>query len=219
MVNVTHKRRGAEMIDNEREPHAHDARYLTPLQWTELKRSIIRGIHVERGRMLRSVAMTAVTALRHSWHSLRERQQARDELHSMSNYELRDVGVTRAGIDAVTHRGETDATQSAPQRSHQHWRAMMSKAYWIVRVSVRDESRYPEYLAAAKPAFDKFGARFIVRGGAFETMEGDARDRNVVVEFADRATATACYRSPEYKTARSIRQKYAEADFIIIDGA
>ena len=95
----------------------------------------------------------------------------------------------------------------------------MSKAYWIVRVSVRDEARYPDYLAAAKPAFEKFGARFIVRGGAFEAMEGNARDRNVVVEFADRATATACYRSPEYGAAKAIRQQYADADFIIIDGA
>jgi uncharacterized protein (DUF1330 family) len=94
----------------------------------------------------------------------------------------------------------------------------MSKAYWIVRVSVRDERRYPEYLAAAGPAFQKFGARFIVRGGKFETMEGSARERNVVVEFKDRATAFACYRSPEYQSARTIRQKYADTDFIIIDG-
>ena len=94
----------------------------------------------------------------------------------------------------------------------------MSKAYWIVRVSVRDEERYPDYLAAARPAFEKFGARFIVRGGAFETMEGSARERNVVVEFADRETALACYRSAEYQAAKAIRRKYAEADFIIIDG-
>jgi uncharacterized protein (DUF1330 family) len=40
-----------------------------------------------------------------------------------------------------------------------------------------------------------------------------------VVEFADRATADACYRSPEYQGAKAIRQKYADADFIIIDGA
>ena len=84
----------------------------------------------------------------------------------------------------------------------------MSKAYWIVRVSVRDEQRYPEYLAAAGPAFQMFGAKFIVRGG----------ERNVVVEFKDRATAMACYHSPEYQGARAIRQKYADADFIIIDG-
>ena len=94
----------------------------------------------------------------------------------------------------------------------------MSKAYWIVRVSVRDEQRYPEYLAAAGPAFEKFGAKFVVRGGAFESMEGSPRERNVVVEFKDRATATACYRSPEYQSARAVRQKYADADFIIIDG-
>jgi len=93
------------------------------------------------------------------------------------------------------------------------------KAYWMVRVSVRDAERYPDYLAAAKTAFEKYGARFVVRGGAFETMEGNARDRNVVVEFADRETALACYRSAEYQAARTIRQKYAEADFIIIDGA
>ena len=95
----------------------------------------------------------------------------------------------------------------------------MSKAYWIVRVSVRNEQGYPEYLAAAGPAFQKFGAKFIVRGGKFETMEGSARERNVVVEFKDRATAFACYQSPEYQGARTIRQKYADADFIIIDGA
>ena len=95
----------------------------------------------------------------------------------------------------------------------------MSKAYWIVRVSVRDEQRYPEYLAAAGPAFQKFGARFIVRGGKFETMEGSARERNVMVEFKDRATADACYHSAEYQRAKVIRQKYADADFIIIDGA
>ena len=94
----------------------------------------------------------------------------------------------------------------------------MSKAYWIARVSVRDEQRYPEYLAAAGAAFQKFGARFIVRGGKFETMEGSSRERNVVVEFKDLATAFACYRSPEYQSARTIRQKYADADFIIVDG-
>lgn len=95
----------------------------------------------------------------------------------------------------------------------------MPKAYWIVRVSVRDTERYPDYLAAARPAFEKFNASFVVRGGAFETMEGSARDRNVVVEFKNRETALACYQSAEYRAARAIRQKYAEADFIIIDGA
>lgn len=95
----------------------------------------------------------------------------------------------------------------------------MPKAYWIVRVSVRQPEHYPGYLAAAKPAFEKFGARFIVRGGAFELMEGQARDRNVVVEFSDHETATACYASAEYQKAKAIRHACADADFIIIEGA
>lgn len=95
----------------------------------------------------------------------------------------------------------------------------MAKAYWIVRVSVRDPQQYPDYLAAARPAFEKFGARFLVRGGAYECMEGVARERNVVVEFADLDTAKACYASPEYQQAAAIRQRLAETDFVIVEGA
>ncbi|HVI16116.1 MAG TPA: DUF1330 domain-containing protein [Pseudolabrys sp.] len=94
----------------------------------------------------------------------------------------------------------------------------MSKGYWIVRVSVHDQARYPEYLAAAQPAFAKYGAKFIIRGGIYEKMEGSDRERNVVVEFKDHATAMACYQSPEYQAARSLRQKYANSDFVIVKG-
>ena len=95
----------------------------------------------------------------------------------------------------------------------------MSRGYWIVRVSVRNAERYPEYLAAAKPAFEKYSAKFIVRGGPYDTMEGASRERNVVVEFKDVATAKACYNSPEYQAAKAIRNQVADADFIIIEGA
>lgn len=94
----------------------------------------------------------------------------------------------------------------------------MAKAYWIVRVSVRNPAEYPAYLTAARPAFEKFGARFLVRGGPFECMEGSARERNVVVEFADMATAQACYQSAEYQQAKAIRQQHADTDFIIAEG-
>ena len=95
----------------------------------------------------------------------------------------------------------------------------MAKAYWIVRVTVREPQQYPDYLAAARPAFEKYGARFLVRGGAFSCMEGVARERNVVVEFADLATARACYESAEYQQAAAIRQRVADTDFVIVEGA
>lgn len=94
----------------------------------------------------------------------------------------------------------------------------MPKGYWVVRVTVKNEANYPDYLAAAKPAFEKFGAQFLVRGGRFEAPEGAARGRNVVVQFADYETARACYASPEYAAARQIRMANAAADFLIVEG-
>jgi uncharacterized protein (DUF1330 family)/uncharacterized protein YjiS (DUF1127 family) len=211
-----------DMSDDGFDPRSYDVRYLTQPQWTALRQSIIKRAHADQSRAIRRMFACAFGAVRSACRRMRQRQGARDALRSMTDYELKDIGLARSGIEAAIRCDEQDAgpaTLSEPrQLSRQLWRAVMSKAYWIVRVSVRDEKHYPDYLAAARPAFEKFGAKFIVRGGAFETMEGSARDRNVVVEFADRATATACYRSAEYDAAKAIRQKYAEADFIIIDG-
>ena len=75
---------------------------------------------------------------------------------------------------------------------------------WIVNVSVHDPERYPEYLAAALPGLKKFGANFIVRGGAYDAMEGNARERNFVIEFKDRATAMAWNTSGRSLSDRAI---------------
>ena len=94
----------------------------------------------------------------------------------------------------------------------------MPKGYWIARVDVRDPEGYKGYVATAKPAFERFGAKFLARGGAYTAMEGTARGRNVVIEFDSVETAKACYDSPEYTEARAIRQKYADAEMVIVEG-
>ena len=94
----------------------------------------------------------------------------------------------------------------------------MAKGYWIVRLDVTDPEGYQAYIAANAEAFHKYGARFLVRGGKFECVEGASRTRNVVLEFADYATALACYRSPEYAKAMAFRDKSSVADIIVIEG-
>lgn len=94
----------------------------------------------------------------------------------------------------------------------------MAKGYWIARVDVTDPDGYKNYVAANAAAFSKYGATFLVRSGQFEAPEGTSRARNVVLEFADYATALACYRSPEYMAAKAQREGRAEADLIIIEG-
>ncbi|MGB8818588.1 MAG: DUF1330 domain-containing protein [Rhizobiaceae bacterium] len=94
----------------------------------------------------------------------------------------------------------------------------MPKGYWIARVDIRDAERYPQYVAAAKPAFEKYGAKFLARGGAFEKLEGQVRARNVVIEFPSLQAAVDCYHSPEYQIAAAIRQQAADAEMVVVEG-
>jgi uncharacterized protein (DUF1330 family) len=94
----------------------------------------------------------------------------------------------------------------------------MAKGYWIAHVDVRDPERYKDYVSTAKTAFERFGAKFLARGGDYSVMEGNGRARNVVIEFPSKQAAIDCYNSPEYQAAKAIRQTVADADMVIVDG-
>jgi uncharacterized protein (DUF1330 family) len=94
----------------------------------------------------------------------------------------------------------------------------MAKGYWVARVDVSNEQGYKPYMAANPAIFQKFGGRFIVRGGKFTNPEGKCRSRNVVIEFDSYEKALACYNSPEYQANIKVRQPHSEADLIIIEG-
>ncbi len=94
----------------------------------------------------------------------------------------------------------------------------MPKGYWIARITVREPERYPEYVKIATPAYERYGATFPVRGGQFVAVEGEARPRNVVIEFPNYQAAIDCYNSPEYTEARAIRQAISDGEVIIIEG-
>ena len=93
----------------------------------------------------------------------------------------------------------------------------MAKGYWIAHVDVTDLEGYKDYQAANAVAFRKYGARYVVRAGRHEAVEGACRPRLVVIEFADYDTALACYRSPEYQHALTLRQGHAVADIVVVD--
>jgi len=95
---------------------------------------------------------------------------------------------------------------------------MTKKGYWIAHVDVSDMDGYKAYVAANAVAFKKFGARFVIRDGASETVEGAGRARHVVMEFPSYEAALACYRSPEYQHAMSLRKGNAQADIIVVEG-
>ncbi len=94
----------------------------------------------------------------------------------------------------------------------------MSKAYWVAHADVRDPDIYARYREANAAAFSKYGARFLIRGGAQEQMEGHCRARTVVIEFPSLQAARDCFNSPEYQAAKDIRDPVSEADLVIVEG-
>jgi uncharacterized protein (DUF1330 family) len=94
----------------------------------------------------------------------------------------------------------------------------MPKGYWIVRADVHDPEPYQMYLAANAECFNKFGARVLVRGGAFEIAEGTSRSRHGVIEFGSFELAQQCWHSEEYQAAIRLRKSIADVDLVIVEG-
>ena len=92
-------------------------------------------------------------------------------------------------------------------------------AYLIARVNVTDMDQYKNYMKLSPGIIDKFGGKFVARGGGLITLEGDEEtNRVVIVEFPSSEAAQAMYNSPEYQAAIKVREHAAEGQFIVVDG-
>lgn len=94
----------------------------------------------------------------------------------------------------------------------------MPKGYLIARVTVTDPDKYAEYAKAASEAIKLHGGRALTRGGRHEAMEGEARPRNVVIEFESFEKAVAYYKSPEYQAAKAKREGAGVGEFVAVEG-
>ncbi|KZY46790.1 hypothetical protein A3731_08540 [Roseovarius sp. HI0049] len=91
-------------------------------------------------------------------------------------------------------------------------------AYIIARITVTDPEDYKAYASQTVALAEKFGGRFLVKGGAPEVLEGHAPDRHVVIEFPDRQTAHDWYNSDAYQRIRPIALSSSERDIVVVDG-
>lgn len=94
----------------------------------------------------------------------------------------------------------------------------MPKGYIVARLTVSDPEAYKDYVAAASVAMKKFGVRVLARGGRYEALEGEARPRNVILEFASYDDVRRYYDSPEYQLAIQKRLGIAEGELVAVEG-
>ena len=92
-------------------------------------------------------------------------------------------------------------------------------AYIIVEIEVTDPVGYEEYKKRAAATVQQYGGKYIIRGGACETLEGDWKPKRIVVlQFNKIEAARAWLASPEYVEPRKLRQRTAKARMILVEG-
>jgi uncharacterized protein (DUF1330 family) len=92
-------------------------------------------------------------------------------------------------------------------------------AYIYGDVEVTDPTAYETYRQQVPALIAAHGGRYLVRGGAAETLEGDrVPHRQVILEFPDMAHLKAFYTSPQYKTLIAIRQGASMGNLVAIEG-
>jgi uncharacterized protein (DUF1330 family) len=94
-------------------------------------------------------------------------------------------------------------------------------AYVIADVDVHDPETYArDYSAHVLPTVEAHGGRFLVRGGAYEVLEGDWQPaRVVVIEFPSVEDARRWHESEEYRPLRDLRQRLSRGNLILVEGA
>jgi uncharacterized protein (DUF1330 family) len=91
--------------------------------------------------------------------------------------------------------------------------------YIIVEIDVTDPDLYETYRQMAGATVLSHGGKYLVRGGAVETLEGDWQPKRIVVlEFESVAQARAWWDCEEYREPKKLRQKSAVTKMILLEG-
>lgn len=92
------------------------------------------------------------------------------------------------------------------------------KGYWLTLCHVTDSELYNKYIKLAGPAIEKYGGKFLARGGQQTKLEGESFERTVLIEFPSIDAAEEAYHSEEYKEALEFSSKSSVRHVVIVEG-
>jgi|TARA_B110000483_G_C17734645_1_gene366118 uncharacterized protein (DUF1330 family) len=96
----------------------------------------------------------------------------------------------------------------------------MSKAYVLVDTKISNNENYEVYKSKAKPIAERFGGKYLTRGGEMDVVQSDlwSPTRLVLVEFPSIEKARAFHSSEDYADVKKIRIENAESTLVILEG-
>ena len=91
--------------------------------------------------------------------------------------------------------------------------------YVIAEVNVTDPEKFEVYRSLVGATIEKYEGKYVVRGGATETVEGDWNpQRLVIIQFENIERAKEWYYSQEYSGPKELRHQSANTNVVFVEG-
>ena len=92
--------------------------------------------------------------------------------------------------------------------------------YFIVEIEkIIDRKMYSEYVNKVSSIVEKFGGKYLTRGGKILTISGDWEPAKIVVmEFDSLEQLQNCFNCPQYRTIAPLRENSTKGRAIAVEG-
>jgi uncharacterized protein (DUF1330 family) len=91
--------------------------------------------------------------------------------------------------------------------------------YLIIEVEPKDRELYAQYVEKVLSIIEKYGGRYLIRGGRVIPLMGDWNpERVILIAFDDIDQIRECFQSREYLEIAPLRERSTTSRSIIVEG-
>jgi len=91
--------------------------------------------------------------------------------------------------------------------------------YMIVEITVKNSELYSRYVAQVPQVVDKYGGRYLIRGGRATPLSGNWNpERIILLEFETVEQLRKCFESREYLEIAPLREQSTTSKSIVVEG-
>jgi uncharacterized protein (DUF1330 family) len=92
-------------------------------------------------------------------------------------------------------------------------------AYVLAEIEITNPEGYKAYTAVVPATIEKYGGKFLHRGGGIEVLEGDwPQRRRVIIEFPSKEIALQWWNSPDYEKPMALRRANSSGRLLLLEG-
>jgi uncharacterized protein (DUF1330 family) len=91
--------------------------------------------------------------------------------------------------------------------------------YMIIEITIKNRELYSRYVAQVPEVVDKYGGRYLIRGGKVTPLSGNWNpERVILIEFETVEQLQKCFESPEYLEIAPLREQSTISKSIVVEG-